>query len=387
MLEQLSVVIPTFNRPNFIMRQLKYWENTGVQIIIADGSKNSIDFDLSKFSKGNELIYLHLPLKFNERLRIASNLINRKYAVHSSDDDFLLHSGLVKCIEVLSLDSKIVACSGQTLKFNPYKSNNKVDYGNGYDTLGYKVESNSIAERLNRALSNYKPVTFYAVMKRNTFIDTWGSIENSNIAMVQEFEQIISTFAHGNVTTISELSRLWSVEVPSVEDPTQNRKIKFENWWIDKEFEIERGLFIKRMVSVIAKSNFLSESKAHEILIYAINLYLANPLDFNPMPRGIKKVLKYVLFKLLKKIIPGEKILIIKRIRLRILSLLINRINPLFNKLPYGSIENLHINKNLLPLKLDECTFSDLTLIEKTISDFKNVIFTKSSNKLCKKMN
>ena len=39
-LSDLTLVIPAYNRPAYLERQIDYWSGTGVQLCILDGSKS-----------------------------------------------------------------------------------------------------------------------------------------------------------------------------------------------------------------------------------------------------------------------------------------------------------------------------------------------------------
>ena len=40
-LSELTIVIPTFNRPSYLIRQIIYLSNCSANLIIADGSENN----------------------------------------------------------------------------------------------------------------------------------------------------------------------------------------------------------------------------------------------------------------------------------------------------------------------------------------------------------
>lgn len=369
LLHELSVVIPTFNRHEFVLRQLRYWSNTGAQVIIVDGSKEPLaQHALNKFGFSN-LIYIHTQGTFNERLRLAAKKITRTYAVHCSDDDFLLFSGIISCIERLKSNKKLIACSGQTIKINPYRTRSLIDYGAGYRTLNYEIKSKSVAKRLKMALSNYKPVTFYAVMPKNIFKETWGNIQDNEFAMVQEFEQIITTYICGDVATVKELTRLWSVEVFSVSDPSQDRQIKIEDWWTNNYYEKQKQVFVSKLSNTISSKYGYSYTKSSKILLSALDCYLKNPLQFNPKPNSLVDIFNWKIKKIANRLLPQRMIFTLKKLRLKVLRILINRRNPLWRKLEYGNIKKLMLNRDSIPFSITESTYKELKMIEALIFD------------------
>ena len=51
--EKVSVIIPTYNRQNYAIRQLNYWSETGVCVHVLDGSNESINESLYNKSNTN----------------------------------------------------------------------------------------------------------------------------------------------------------------------------------------------------------------------------------------------------------------------------------------------------------------------------------------------
>jgi hypothetical protein len=62
-------------------------------------------------------------------------------------------------------------------------------------------------------------------------------------------------------------------------------------------------------------------------------------------------------------------IFILKKLRLKVLRILINRRNPLWRKLEYGNIKNLMLNRDSIPCTITESTYRDLKMIEALIFD------------------
>ena len=47
-LSRLTVVIPTFQRQKYLKRICLYWQNTGVKLVIVDGSEKSFEKELKE---------------------------------------------------------------------------------------------------------------------------------------------------------------------------------------------------------------------------------------------------------------------------------------------------------------------------------------------------
>jgi hypothetical protein len=114
-LDRLTVVVPSFGRPEFILRQLVYWSGTSAHLLILDGSPDPIPESVREVVDARrELDYLHRPVGLQERLHEARDLIRTEYTVMGGDDEFLLRGGLADAVGILDLEQTLVASMGQS---------------------------------------------------------------------------------------------------------------------------------------------------------------------------------------------------------------------------------------------------------------------------------
>ena len=85
----LSIVIPTYNRHNYLKRTLKYWNNKEAIIHVLDGSDKPLPIKIIR-SFGQNIKYHYLKLSLIERIGYSQKLINTKYVALLSDDEFYL---------------------------------------------------------------------------------------------------------------------------------------------------------------------------------------------------------------------------------------------------------------------------------------------------------
>ena len=99
-LSNLTLVMPTCNRQNFAIRNMKYWSNTNVKLIVLDDSPKPIDQSKIQ-SVGKNIIYVHLEKSWAERIMCSFDLINTKYVQLIGDDEFYIISAIENCIKEL----------------------------------------------------------------------------------------------------------------------------------------------------------------------------------------------------------------------------------------------------------------------------------------------
>ena len=100
--KMITIIIPTYNRPNHLRRLLDYYNKYGknFKIIVADSSSN----ENKKLNKKSVLIFSNLNIfylgsyssKINAYYKIsdALNHVNIKYSVLCADDDFIIPNGI-----------------------------------------------------------------------------------------------------------------------------------------------------------------------------------------------------------------------------------------------------------------------------------------------------
>lgn len=168
---QLTIVIPTYNRPANLLRLCNFYINSNFQILILDGSvlRNS------KIVQSEKFHYVHMPNSFlNERLAYSSDLVKTKYVAICADDDFLFPKGLQHSIKFLQENEEFAATQGSFIRFaiDPFFSW-RPDYVHWKDV---KIESNSAWERV---INSKKSCQFlYSTMKREVYSSCAAVLKN-----------------------------------------------------------------------------------------------------------------------------------------------------------------------------------------------------------------
>jgi len=118
----ISILIPTMNRSDFLIRALHYYNKVGFKghICIGDSS-NEQDSEKNKYViqdlKNNVNIiyrtfpnppYIHVGMVMKELIDLAPS----PYAVYAGDDDFVIPKGLKRCVTFLENHPKYTAVHG-----------------------------------------------------------------------------------------------------------------------------------------------------------------------------------------------------------------------------------------------------------------------------------
>ncbi len=155
LLSQLTIVIPTYNRPLELERSIEYWRDTPVTVHFIDGSPRP-HFVEGLLSNTVSIYYHFMPalppvnpqLNAYRRLVFATSLPQTKYSAVGCDDDFYTISGLLESIKYLDHHIYFDAAVGSEFHYRQ-KGNNLVwNFHRGPKKKSIDLESSSIDEKI-----------------------------------------------------------------------------------------------------------------------------------------------------------------------------------------------------------------------------------------------
>lgn len=114
-LAELTIVIPTYQRPRFVLRQFRYWNGSDAKVVILDGSPEPLV--VPRDAIFTNISYIHIPKTFTERLASVRAHVTTPYCAMLSDDEFFAFSGLRSALAVLNSDASVLGCVGRNLYF------------------------------------------------------------------------------------------------------------------------------------------------------------------------------------------------------------------------------------------------------------------------------
>src|SRR5574337_94950 len=96
LLSKLTLVIPTYNRQRYVLRNMRYWSGSTVTVHVLDGSERPIPAE-EMVGLAATINYHHLPISWLNRLGKVANLVQTEYAALLGDDEFFLPNALQAC--------------------------------------------------------------------------------------------------------------------------------------------------------------------------------------------------------------------------------------------------------------------------------------------------
>jgi len=164
----ISIVIPTYNRSQYLNRSLDYWKNFDINLYVVDSS------EIYSKPESNSVTYFHTPhLNFAEKIFYILEKITTPYVALCADDDFISKSGLLSSIDYLETHKDFSSAQGRMIGF--YLNNdNSVEYYPTYiSRMNFKVDHPDALSRIKRAMSEYMHI-FYAVHRTESLKESFN---------------------------------------------------------------------------------------------------------------------------------------------------------------------------------------------------------------------
>lgn len=183
-LHQVTVIIPTYQRPVFLRRNLKFWSMTNASIIVADGSPTS---ELSYLENETKIDYFRSADSMELRLAEAAARTKTNYAIITGDDEIMLPESLAVLQKFLDNNSDHVSCIGRCVSFEKKdipKSNSSYLLLRP-DKIGqatHQVNQISPTERMIYHISNYQVSTFYSLHRTSNLRSILERISSNRIS-------------------------------------------------------------------------------------------------------------------------------------------------------------------------------------------------------------
>ena len=148
---ELTIVIPTYNRPRYLRRALKFWSESGYGIIVADGSASRYPGDLPP-----NVRYFHdTQASLAKRWFDAVNLVETPYVALCGEDDFLSLHGVRQCLDFLRNNDDYVSAQGHAIEFTVDGKDNITIAVFNEPRIGRNIDAETPSERMSQLFGEY----------------------------------------------------------------------------------------------------------------------------------------------------------------------------------------------------------------------------------------
>jgi glycosyltransferase domain-containing protein len=270
-LNKLTIIIPTFNRKEYVLRTMRYWSGKGPFVLVADGSEHPVDAKyLSTLCKN--IKYIHFKsMDYQERMKECVKLVNTEYVMLHADDELFLPSGLIDCIRELE-NSDLICCLGRCISID-HKDNQVVAIP--WTPLhtnfkNYALLDESPEERVIKHMFPYLCSTIYGVTKTEFWKKNWIFMGDCMNCTDEISYEIISAY-QGKSKVIDSLSWIRSNEnEPLYLKPDSKGSILpvLHEWWLDEKNEDEKERFCDKVANKLYAINPIKSIDDLKLLIY-----------------------------------------------------------------------------------------------------------------------
>ena len=296
-LTDITIVIPTYGRPRFVLRTMKYFNTTGIQVIIMDGSKFPIsDEDLQGLN--SNISYIHSLKTFEERLATAGKMVKTKYVAMLGDDEFLTVSGLLKCKTELDNDPELVACTGTALAF--YFNRDKVEFTSVYDTWLTKgnVNQEDAISRMYFHSSNAVSAICYSLVRTEVWEKAFRitSCNPNGIVFLTEIFFELAVCYQGKTKVIEDL--YWFRSHENIPLWQSEPVVALRKWLHDPRYVRQRKLYLDAFFDTLVRfeNGFTRENfKLYLVKALELNAMRGSTLKLKGDYRGVRQLEKIVL--------------------------------------------------------------------------------------------
>jgi glycosyltransferase domain-containing protein len=298
--QQLSVIILSRNRQQYLRRQIIYWKNYSIPVIIVDQSPEPLD--QTELKTPLHIRYFHQNESFFQRLSTATKHIQTPYSIFLPDDEFHIESCLLSCLEFLNTHDDYVSCAGRSVAF---QVDTQVCGYTIYEKLrDFKITSENPFERVKKLAHPYKFQPIHAVSKTTIWRQVasfFDSLEAPSPDMFELFFGFTAAY-YGKLNVIPELMNMRSRENEPVHTSDWNQK-KLLPVWLFEEENIEGQLSLYKRMSEMEDVPHSTKASYAVALSVGIIHYLSNSrkLVSTNRPARIVKLVKENLGALLPK--------------------------------------------------------------------------------------
>ena len=230
---RISILIPTYERHDSLLRVLSYWSSQQVDVVIVDGSADPFT-SINECNLNSNIRYFHLPLPLEERLKVASGCIDTDFVVMVSDDEILLCSALNKAADFLCNDLSYSAVLGTTVAFR-HSRKGLCFRGEYLSASNLRINSEDPAYRLIQRARVKGNSIFYSLTRAEVMKTALEFISSHTYSCpyIGEYQMEAILLGAGKVKVMKNLMWLRNRDGGCVNLPSFDRSVLFSDWMID----------------------------------------------------------------------------------------------------------------------------------------------------------
>lgn len=301
MLNNLTIIIPTYKRHRQLARLLDYYSKYKLNILVADSTLTP--FPSKKISKNVK--YYHYPnYSYAKKLPLIYSKVKTKYVVFCADDDFIIPSSILESVNFLEKNADYSSCHGHYAFFQNPDNKNLLAYPFYLDSMNLNINSDKPSKRVMQLLSAYMQLLYAVTITADIqqvfkYLTNYPEIKNDNL--VEIFQAIILCI-NGKSKTLPILYCIRERTPNSAGTYTDD----LDSFYVKKKYAKEYNIWLEILAKHLAKKEEISQTEAKVIITSAIKIYLKNSFMYVPFLKisilNIQRILNKYSFGLAKLI-------------------------------------------------------------------------------------
>jgi len=275
----ITIVIPTKNRPFFVKRCLNYYLDLKFSgnLLIIDSSDDEIANKLKSHIKSIERINVQYVRTIGYPTSVIKenlNHIKTGFAVFHGDDDYLIPASIERCVKYLQNNWDIIAVHGEGIWFRITPDLNRIDEKQGISLYpGPILLEDTPTERLEN-LSDYpKKPPLFSVCRSDIFRKVFSASLSINECKKHYDRLIMDELVQAGMYAISgqiaKIPGLYLVRV--IHDEKDNLRTSWLNNVVLEDRKRAINYFIEKGSYAIMEKQSISAEKAEEACINFLN--------------------------------------------------------------------------------------------------------------------
>jgi glycosyltransferase domain-containing protein len=221
MYPKLSIIIPTYNRPQLLPRTLRFLQaGPRLPMVVADGSEVSIASANAEICRGlgENISYFHIPNADNgavavrnnsfQRVQKALGMVETPYVTFCADDDLLMVESALASVKFLEENKEYSGCQGLSFRFRYEPLGLRVE-GVEYDDAS--IDGQDAGTRLMQLFSRYES-PFYCVSRTSFQRRVADRLDAMTSFAFAELLQATAVVLEGKLKRLYDIHYLRNVE-------------------------------------------------------------------------------------------------------------------------------------------------------------------------------
>jgi glycosyltransferase domain-containing protein len=287
-----SLIIPTMNRPELLLRLIHYYHGLGFsgRILIGDSSEEKVFLETAELLNAyvDKLFvdHRHLPRhSVSEVVSVLAEDVTTDYVALLPDDDFLTPSGIGECVSFLNSNPQYVAAHGIGVLVSSEGGDcRRIDGACSYPQP--RLDGETAAERLDAHLAGYS-VSLFSVHRATVWKRMYSPVAKvqrphdvSDKSFVDELIPCCLSVVCGKIKQLDRLYLVRQVHEDRYLLPTWFKWISSEKWLPSYTY------FRQCLAQEIAGTDLVSQEAAADLVDEVFASYLQESISFHKVKPG-----------------------------------------------------------------------------------------------------